>query len=151
MATWTTTTAMRRKDASSTSINLEAFRAHMLNLIVLDRLPFNLAKSPSFRAYTNLLNTNANLLLPRSTRTIRKDLAAAVRMRKSTVIAAFRAARSKIHLIPDGWIFLNNWAFLGVGCQFVDSNGVLRAVLLGLCRTFSAHTGDNLAEMVLEL
>ena len=112
----------------------------MFNLIVLGGLPFNLAKSSSFRTYINLLNTNVNLLLFKSTRTIYKDLVITVRMLKSIVIATFRAAKSKIHLILNGWTFLNNWAFLGVKCQFVDLNGVLRIILLDLCRIFSAYT-----------
>ena len=71
----------------------------MLNLIVLDGLSFNLAKSPSFRIYINLLNIKPNLLLFKSTRTIRKNLAVAVRILKPIVIVTFRVIRSKIHLI----------------------------------------------------
>ena len=108
MATWITITAMRRKDVLLTSINLGALRVYMLNLIVLNRLPFNIVKSPSFRVYINLLNTNANLLLSKLTRTICKNLIVAVRMRKSIVITALRVIKSKIYLILNGWTFFNN-------------------------------------------
>ena len=58
-------------------------------------------------------------------------------------------AKSKIHLWIDAWVSTNHLSVLGVGCSYMGSDGQMKVVLLMLEEIQGAHTGANLAPMVL--
>ena len=141
----------RGPTVSTIGMNAGALRAVYLNWIVVDSLPFHLAKSPTFRAFLDFVNPMANSLLPRSGNTIRQDLAAAVRLRRPGIQQTIRDARSKIHLVFDGWTSANGYGLLGVQCRFLDRDYHLQAFLIGLRRITGEHSGSALAELLFEV
>ena len=60
--------------STKSSINGGVLRAHFVEWIVADNLPLSIAKSPSFRAFLQYINPDANQALPKSSITIQADL-----------------------------------------------------------------------------
>ena len=54
-------------------------------------------------------------------------------------------ALSKINISCDIWTSTNGLSLLGVVAHFIDKDGKLRSVLIGLPRIRGSHTGENIA------
>ena len=116
--------AVRKRERLSTASDIEAvqLRCLFLNWITADNLPFSLVESEAFRTFLEYINHNANQLLPRSHSTARKDLTATMQLRLPLIIKAIAKARSKVHLIYDGWMSINHMVLFGVHARFLDEN-----------------------------
>ena len=117
METWNSNVkAGIKRDRSTTASGVDAvmLRGLFLNWIVTDSLALKTAESESFRAFLHHVNPYANKLLPTSSKTVRRDLAAIIRLRLSLIKKAIAQARSKIHLIYDGWTSTNRMSLFGI-------------------------------------
>ena len=56
-----------------------------------------------------------------------------------------QAAPGKISFIIDCWTSKNQWAFLGIIAQWIDTDWKLNSVVLDLKRLEGSHTGQNIA------
>ena len=124
MAQWSSgmRAGAKRPRTFTTGLTQGVLRAAFLNWIAADNLPFKMAKSPSFRAFLELISPHTNQLLPKSDNTIRNDLARAVRLRRPDIERALASASSGIHLIVDAWTSPNAYALFGVKCRFLDQD-----------------------------
>ena len=127
-------------------LDIRALRALFLSWIVENNLPFELAKSHSFRRFLIYISPNANQLLPRSPSTIRNDLEIAIGLQKPLIAATLRNARSRIHLVYDMWTSDNQHALFGIQCRFLDSDFHLQNLLLGLPELIHEHSGEAQTE-----
>lgn len=62
-----------------------------------------------------------------------------------------REARSSISISFDLWTSPNCLAVLGVVAHFIDKNGQRRAAVLGLRELMGEHSGENMAEVLLQI
>lgn len=61
------------------------------------------------------------------------------------------SARSKIHISCDLWTSSNSLAILGVVAHFVTEDGKLQRCVLALKDIIGKHTGENLAQAMVEV
>ena len=70
---------------------------------------------------------------------------------KPRVITALSQAQSKIHISFDGWTTKGGKrGFLGIVAHYVDSQGNIIDLPIALPQLTGAHTGERIAEIVLE-
>jgi hypothetical protein len=62
-----------------------------------------------------------------------------------------QAAKSKIHISCDLWTSLNSLAILGIIAHYVNEDGKLQQSNLALRSIIGDHTGEHLAEVILEV
>jgi hypothetical protein len=58
-------------------------------------------------------------------------------------------ALSKINISCDIWTSTNGLSLLGVVAYFINGDGKLRLVLIGLPRIRGSHTGENIARCLM--
>ena len=58
---------------------------------------------------------------------------------------------SKIHISFDLWTSLNGYALCGIVAHFVGQGHFARSVLLGMKRMRAGHSGEDIAEVVLQV
>ena len=122
-------------------------RSLFLNWVAADNLPFNLVESETFRAFLNYVNPFADTLLPLSHNTIRKDLTATIKLRLPAIIKLMANAKSKIHLVYDGWTSDHNLLLFGVQARYLDEYKRLQTILLSLPQIHGEHTGEKFADI----
>jgi hypothetical protein len=62
-----------------------------------------------------------------------------------------QAAKSKIHISCDLWTSPNSLTILGIIAHYVDEDGKLQRSNLALKSIIGDHTGEHLAEIILEV
>lgn len=131
----------------------EMFRETMLNWIVDSNLPFSVVQNPHFRSLLMQLNAEkVASLLPESGSTVRRwiddlyDQQFALLKRALASSPAF-----KKHLSFDLWTSTNSIALLAVVGHYLDGSGTLQTHLLALQRITGSHSGDNLAQGIVEV
>ena len=120
-------------------------------MVVTEQLPFRFAEADSVRAFIHYLNPHADRLLPMTGMSVRKDLCTTIRLRLPGIKKTIAQAKSKIHLIYDGWTSDNHMSLLGVQARFLDSNFRLQSILLGLPKLVEAHVGLHMAETAFKM
>ena len=56
-------------------------------------------------------------------------------------------AKSKIHLVYDGWTSDHNLSLFGVQARYLDEHKSLQTILLGLPQIHGEHTGEKFADI----
>jgi hypothetical protein len=72
-------------------------------------------------------------------------------LKSSTVTPLLRKARTKIHISCDLWTSPNLKAILGITAQFINEGGILQSLVLGIKEVVGEHTGENMAQYVIEV
>ena len=62
-----------------------------------------------------------------------------------------KTALIKIHLSPNRWLSANNLSILRVTAHFINSNGVLQHLTIGMHELHGEHSGKNMAETLLQV
>lgn len=71
--------------------------------------------------------------------------------KRGLIKEGLQAAVTKIHLAFDMWTSPDRLAVLGVSGHFIDSQGVQQQRLLGLRDVAGAHSGENMAAVLMEV
>ena len=104
----------RNRSTIASGIDGVSVRGLFLNMIVTEQLPFRFAEADSVRAFIYYLNPHADRLLPMTGMSVRKDLCTTIRLRLPGIKKTIAQAKSKIHLIYNGWMSNNHMSLLGV-------------------------------------
>jgi hypothetical protein len=67
------------------------------------------------------------------------------------MIEVLHAAPHLVHVTADGWTAPNDLPLLGVIAHFVNENGWLDHIILGLREIEGVHTGENLCTVLVEI
>ena len=153
MEDWNSNIRISKRDRSITAFSIDgvSVRGLFLNMVVTEQLPFRFAEAASVRAFIHYLNPYADRLLPMTGMSVRKDLCTTIRLRLPRIKKTIAQAKSKIHLIYDGWTSDNHMSLLGVQARFLDSNFRLQSILLGLPKLAESHTGLHMAETAFKM
>ncbi|OLL24762.1 putative AC transposase [Neolecta irregularis DAH-3] len=122
-----------------------------LQFITQNDLPLRLNESPALRTLLQFLSPEANSTLPLSHTAVADDLKRSFTFKKGLVKTALQHAKSSIHICPDIWSSGNNLSLLGVRVHFVSEDFKLEELTLGLKELDGAHTGENIAGVLLDL
>ncbi|XP_032428162.1 zinc finger BED domain-containing protein 1-like [Xiphophorus hellerii] len=110
-------------------------------MIVKDTQPFTIVDDIGFRAFVSKLDPN--YVLP-----TRQALKAMVEAKYESAKEHAKAKVEKVaavSLTSDMWTSINMDAYLAVTCHFVEENGKLSSVLLGVQAFPQSHTAENIA------
>jgi hypothetical protein len=70
---------------------------------------------------------------------------------KETVAKTLQESPGLVHLVFDGWTSRNRLSLYGVSAVFRDEESTPHKIVLGLPEMSDRHTGDNIAEAILEV
>jgi hAT family C-terminal dimerisation region len=147
---------MQRKAASGALIikdKVNAFRTLLLQWIVDQNLPLSAVESEFFRDLLTLLSHDVDTFLPKSGDTVHDWLMASFDTRKQDIKRELKEdALSKIHLSFDLWTSPNQLAMLGIVAHYLDrKTWKNQSRLLGLRRLHGAHSGENMASVLIDV
>jgi hypothetical protein len=135
-----------------TVINVDTFRYYLTRWIVNRHIPFIAVEDEDFRAMLKSLNGSVNDYLVKTGNSIRSwiedDFLEAKRLIREEVLAR---AISKIHISCDLWTSPNGYAICGIAAHFIGHQGHVQTVLLALRRMTGAHSGDQIAEIIISV
>jgi hypothetical protein len=114
-------------------------------------LSFELPTSDSFQAYVQFIRSDAATHLPCSSTTIRTWILEAYKAQKDVMIEVLHAAPGLVHITADGWTAPNDIPLLGAVGHFVNENGWVDHIILGLREIEGVHTGENLCSVLVEI
>ena len=121
---------------------------NFLKFLVTDMQAFNLCESPSFRVFTESLDSKWQM--PNS-HTIRERINTRFDHEKELVKKLARFADCKFSFTTDGWDSISVDPYLGLTCHFIDDDWILREFLLDFTYSPRPHTSCNLKETIIEV
>jgi hypothetical protein len=122
-----------------------------VRLVADQNLSFELPTSEAFQAYAHALREEAGADLPSSSTTVRTWIVNAYQTQKDRMIEVLHGAPHLVHITADGWTAPNDLPLLGVIAHFVNENGWLDHIILGLREIEGVHTGENLCTVLVEI
>jgi hypothetical protein len=139
--------------AYSQTFSTERFRDLLCRLIAVQHLPFSIVAAKEFQDVLKYASPNlrCNDALFTSGTTAKTELVAMFLTYQVMLIAFLLESPGLIHLSFDLWTAPNHYHMLGVVCHFIDKNFKARTILLGMKRLFGPKSGENQAELVIEV
>jgi hypothetical protein len=131
--------------------NPEMFKQILLIWMVKHNISFIEVENEEFRNLQKYGQSLGAALIPQSGNTIKSWILALFYDNKNNLKNILQNAPGKIHLTLDLWSSPNHLPLLGVIAHFSDKNGLLQQSLLGLRTIEGAHSGENMAEVVLNI
>ena len=131
------------------SLDKSQFMYLYLRWVIPANVSLNQVENKDFRAWLHYISKPANEMLPFSANTIKTQVHLFYNEGRKRMRQLLSLAISDIHITCDAWTSSNKLAFLGVVAHFVDENGSLRTLLLALREIIGAHSGENMASLIL--
>lgn len=131
--------------------DLLLYRERLLEWVVSDNVSFCGAASQKLHALLSLLHPSVNDIHPVSHNTVRGYVVDDFKEVRKAIRQELHTAISKISLSFDIWTAPNHLPFLGIEAHFVDRNGKLRNILIAFRLIYGAHTGENIASIVIDV
>ena len=130
---------------------LDRFKDMLVRWIVCCHIAFFQIENTYFRDLLFYLFPPLAKLLPKAASTLRKWVKEAFEVRKERLKQDMREAHSNISISFDLWTSLNYLAILSVVAHFIDKEGKRRSAVLGLREVIGEHSGENMAEVLLQI
>ena len=130
------------------TLNIDAFRKHLLRWIVTRQQPYIEVEDVEFRAILTTLNKRVQKYIPAGDsiqRWVRDEYNEAI----PQVAAYLKTTRSKIHLSFDLWTAPNQHAICGVTAHFLSRNWKNETLLLTMAEMKHKHTAEDIAPVLL--
>jgi hypothetical protein len=121
-------------------------------MIAVLHLPFSIVESDEFRDLM-LYSSPAlrgNDTLPKSGTTVKIWLLELFLLSQVILIALLYQSGAKVHISFDLWSSPNHYSILGIIGHFIDCNFKAHIVLLGLKHLVGSHSGENMAQLLIE-
>lgn len=143
-------------DGNSVSIipsifDWERLKLRFIEWIVVMHIALSQIENDWFRRFLAALSPSLEGWIPRATNTVRSWILAEFEQRQEDIRRQLRTSKSRIHLSFDLWTSPNHMSFVGVVGHFMSSQYKVETVLLGLRRLRGTHSGENIADVVLEV
>ncbi|KAF7445679.1 hypothetical protein PtrM4_054120 [Pyrenophora tritici-repentis] len=131
--------------------NTQRFRMEAVSWLVENNHPLSEFESPAFRRLIAAANPQAEAALWASHVSVTRFVVRLYDYLKPRVVQQLSRALSKIHISFDGWTTKGGKrGFLGVVAHYIDSKAELRDVPIALPQLSGAHSGEMMAEVVIE-
>lgn len=130
---------------------LDHFKELLVRWIVCCHIALFQIENTYFRDMVFYLFPPLGNLLPKASNTIRRWVMDTFEVKREKLKHDLREARSSISISFDLWTSPNYLATLGVVAHFIDKNGDRRAAVLGLRELMGEHSGENMAEVLLQI
>ncbi|PWO19724.1 hypothetical protein PtrARCrB10_11772 [Pyrenophora tritici-repentis] len=131
--------------------NTQRFRMEAVSWLVENNHPLSEFESPAFRRLIAAANPQAEAALWASHVSVTRFVVRLYDYLKPRVVQQLLRALSKIHISFDGWTTKGGKrGFLGVVAHYVDNKAELRDVPIALPQLSGAHSGEMMAEVVIE-
>lgn len=134
-----------------TVTSVETFRYNLTRWMVNRHVSFMEVEDEDFRALLKCLNGAIDSYLVKTGNSIRDWVEDDFLEAKGLVVGVLARALSKIHISCDLWTSPNGYAMYGVAAHFIGHQGHVQAVLLALRRMTGAHSGEQIAEILIEV
>jgi hypothetical protein len=134
-----------------TQLTVDKTLSSVIEWIIAARSPFSCVELPEFRNMVMVLNPQLFDYIYKSGNSVRKLVLTTFQHRRMKVINDLQSAQSKIHLSFDLWSSPNSLALCGVVAHYLTADFRSQALLIGLRSVQGAHSGENIAETVLEV
>lgn len=131
--------------------NWELLKLRFIEWIVVMNIAFSQVENNWFRRFLAVLSPSLEKWIPRAGNTVRAWIIAEFERRQEDIRKQLQGSKSRVHLSFDLWTSPNNMAFVGVVGHYMSSQYKVETVLLGLRRLRGTHSGQNIAEAVLEV
>jgi hAT family C-terminal dimerisation region/BED zinc finger len=142
----------KRRRLDTDEVSQDRLESLWIRCLVSCNLAFNIVTNPEFRAFIMYLNSQAEEFLTKGASGVKRWVMRQYHsLKSSTVIPVLRKARTKIHISCDLWTSPNSKAILGITAQFINEGGILQSLVLGMKEVVGEHTGENIAQYVIEV
>jgi hypothetical protein len=133
------------------AVDVDRFRAAVLEWILRTQLPFNIIESPLLYNIFTILHTPIRPYLVVGT-TIARWIEADFQYAISQVREWLRATRSRIHITFDIWTSPNGYAMIGIIAHAVEgTKSKVEQVLLALKRLIAGHSGSDIGAWIVDV
>ena len=138
--------------SQSRQILPETIRQKLLRMIAVLHLPFSIVERDEFRDFCLYISPvlRGNNWLPKSGNSIKTWLVEFFLASQLVLIQLLLEVGSKIHVSFDLWSSPNHYSMLGIVYYFIDRNFKACIVILGLKRLIGPHSGENMANLLIE-
>lgn len=123
----------------------------LVKLITIQHLPFSLVEAQPFREFAAFLNPSLVTHIPKKGTTAKEAVMKTFLEEKKKIRNLIQKAVSSIHISFDLWTSNNSIALLGMCAHFTDANYNIRTVMIALRHITGSHTGEHIAECVLDI
>ena len=136
--------------AEALEVRRKKVRETLLEWIAHDRIAFPAVESPHFQAFCEALDPAYATVMPLSYNSVRTWLISEFELKRADITTRLATSRSMVHISCDLRTSPHkNMAVLGVIAHFMNSVYTNEAILLALRRIEGSHSGQNVAEVVL--
>jgi hypothetical protein len=133
-------------------VDMDAVRRAQIRYITRANKPFNTFENADLQqCFKELQPTQCFWDAFLTGKTVAASIQATRVANEGIVTEILAAAPGRIHLTFDGWTAPNGIPILGVHAHFFDAGDVLRKPLLALKQLRGRHTGENVANVVLDV
>jgi len=130
---------------------LDRFKDLLVRWIVCCHIAFFQIENIYFRDMLFYLFPPLAKLLPKVADTLRQWVKDAFEVKKEKLRQDMREAHSNISVSFDLWTSPNYLAILGIVAHFISKDGKRRTAVLGLRELMGEHSGENMAEVLLQI
>ena len=123
----------------------------LIQWIILAHIALSCVEMKAFQELLRMLNPVVFEYIYTSGKSVRSFILKEFHHRRLGVVDELQSARSKIHLSFDLWSSPNALSLCGVVAHYLTAGLQSRAILIGLRRVKGAHSGENIAEAILQL
>ena len=134
-----------------TIFSWENLKLRLIEWIVVMHIAFSQVENDWFRRFLKALSPTLADWIPRAGNTVKAWILAQFQLRRQDIKKQLQASKSRIHLSFDLWSSPNHMSFVAIVGHYMSSQYKVETVLLGLRRLYGSHSGENLAETVLEV
>ena len=134
-----------------TVTNVETFRYRLTRWMVNRHISFVEVEDDDFRELVKCLNSSVKDYLVKTGNSIRDWVEGDFIESKQLIREVLARAISKIHISCDLWTSPNGYAMCGIAAHFIGHQGYVQSVLLALKRMVGAHSGEQIAEVLVDV
>jgi hAT family C-terminal dimerisation region len=127
-------------------------REALVNWVYYDHIAFAQVESDYFKNFCKALDMKYNELLPQSHSSLKAWIIEIYNAQQIVVKERLKSARSDVHLSFDLWTSPHqSKSILGIVAHYLDAGYTNTANLLALRRLEDVHSGENIAEIALQV
>ena len=132
-------------------IDFERLKQRLIEWIVVMHITFSQVENEWFRRFLEVLSPSLANWIPQSGNTVKNWILTEFKRRQKEIRNQLQISKSRIHLSFDLWTSPNHMTFVGVVGHYMSSQYKVETVLLGLRRLRGPHSGENIAEAVIDV
>ncbi|OHW95676.1 transposase-like protein [Colletotrichum incanum] len=130
---------------------VKALQELSVGFVIDGDVPFTIFEHKFLKELFYRFDHELALQIPWSSSSIARELQKIYESKSDIIKAELSSALTKIHLSFDLWTSPNRLAIMAVFAHFIDKSGYRQSRLLALRRQLGTHSGENLADTLLDI